>query len=140
MRILIVEDSPLVQQMYGLAFSRREHELTTASDGRAALAQLADPASRFDVILLDLRMPGMNGVEFLREVRRDARLAHLGRVACPTWLGLPVLAAKILETYGLLGRIEVGRAHPRPPRSAAMSGRGSWRSSASRAGGGWPPP
>ena len=76
MRILIVEDSPLVQQMYGLAFSRHEHELTTASDGRAALAQLADPASRFDVILLDLRMPGMNGVEFLREVRRDARLAQ----------------------------------------------------------------
>jgi CheY-like chemotaxis protein len=77
MRILIVEDSPLVQQMYGLAFSRREHELTTASDGRAALAQLADPTRRFDVILLDLRMPGMNGVEFLREVRRDARLAQL---------------------------------------------------------------
>jgi CheY-like chemotaxis protein len=77
MRLLIVEDSVLVQQMYGLAFSRREHELTTASDGRAALAQLADPASQFDVILLDLRMPGMNGVEFLREVRRDARLARL---------------------------------------------------------------
>jgi CheY-like chemotaxis protein len=77
MRILIVEDSPLVQRMYGLAFSRREHELTTASDGRAALVHLADPASRFDVILLDLRMPGMNGVEFLREVRRDARLAQL---------------------------------------------------------------
>ena len=77
MRILIVEDSPLVQNMYGLAFSRREHELTTASDGRAALAHLADPARRFDVILLDLRMPGMNGVEFLREVRRDARLAQL---------------------------------------------------------------
>jgi len=77
MRILIVEDSPLVQQMYGLAFSRREHELTTASDGRAALVQLADPASHFDVILLDLRMPGMNGVEFLREVRRDAGLAQI---------------------------------------------------------------
>jgi CheY-like chemotaxis protein len=77
MRILIVEDSLLVQQMYGLAFSRREHELTTVSDGQAALAQLADPASRFDVILLDLRMPGMNGVEFLREVRRDPRLVQL---------------------------------------------------------------
>ena len=77
MRILIVEDSPLVQNMYGLAFSRREHELTTASDGRAALVHLADPDRHFDVILLDLRMPGMNGVEFLREVRRDARLAHL---------------------------------------------------------------
>lgn len=77
MQILVVEDSPLVQSMYGLAFPRREHELTTANDGREALARLADPASRFDVILLDLRMPGMNGVDFLREVRRQARWAEL---------------------------------------------------------------
>ena len=63
--------------MYGLAFSRRGHELTTASDGREALAKLADPASCFDVILLDLLMPGTNGVEFLQEVRRDARLARI---------------------------------------------------------------
>ena len=77
MQILIVEDSPLVQQMYGLAFPRREHELTAANDGREALTLLADPARRFDVVLLDLQMPGMNGVEFLREVRRDARLAQL---------------------------------------------------------------
>ena len=77
MQILVVEDSPLVQSMYGLAFPRREHELTTANDGGEALARLADPASRFDVILLDLRMPGMNGVDFLREVRRQARWAEL---------------------------------------------------------------
>jgi CheY-like chemotaxis protein len=77
MRILIVEDSPLVQNMYGLAFSRREHELTTANDGREALALLGDPGRTFDVVLLDLRMPGMSGVDFLREVRRDPRLAQL---------------------------------------------------------------
>jgi CheY-like chemotaxis protein len=77
MQILIVEDSPLVQQMYGLAFPRREHELTAANDGREALTLLADPARHFDVVLLDLQMPGMNGVEFLREVRGDARLAQL---------------------------------------------------------------
>ena len=80
MRILIVEDSQLVQQMYGLAFARREHALTTASDGREALVRLADPASRFDVILLDLRMAGMNGVEFLREVRRNPHWANLAIV------------------------------------------------------------
>jgi DNA-binding response OmpR family regulator len=55
MRILIVEDSPLVQNMYGLAFSRREHELTTASDGRAALAELADPASQAPIFNSDGR-------------------------------------------------------------------------------------
>lgn len=75
MRILIVEDSALVRGMYGLAFSSREHELTTASEGGEALARLRE--STFDVVLLDLRMPGMNGVEFLREIRHRPRLRHL---------------------------------------------------------------
>jgi CheY-like chemotaxis protein len=75
MRILIVEDSPLVQRMYGLAFPRREYELVTAGDGREALQRLEERI--FDVVLLDLRMPGMNGVEFLREVRGRSHLVRL---------------------------------------------------------------
>ena len=71
MKVLIVEDSPLVRKMYGLVFSRREHELTTAEDGRKGLASLASASGRYDLILLDLRMPDMDGVEFLRAVRRS---------------------------------------------------------------------
>lgn len=73
MRLLIVEDSPLVRRMYGLAFSRRDHELTDAENGRQALDVIAASATRgegFDLILLDLRMPGMDGVDFIRIVRR----------------------------------------------------------------------
>ncbi|MGH7525221.1 MAG: response regulator [Gemmatimonadales bacterium] len=70
MRVLIVEDSPLLRKMYGLAFSKREHELTTAEDGRKGLATLTGATERFDLILLDLRMPDMDGVEFIRAVRR----------------------------------------------------------------------
>lgn len=70
MRILIVEDSPLVQKMYGLAFSQRQHLLVTALNGRAALATLDSAEVPFDLILLDLRMPDMNGVEFLAELNR----------------------------------------------------------------------
>ena len=70
MRILVVEDSKLVQRMYGLAFSPREHALVAAENGRAALTVLQGAADDFDLILLDLRMPDMNGVEFLREVQR----------------------------------------------------------------------
>lgn len=55
--MLIVEDSPLVQKMYGLVFPKREHELTAAEDGRKGLAALAEAQHRYDLILLDLRMP-----------------------------------------------------------------------------------
>lgn len=70
MKILIVEDSALIQRMYGLALPKREHELHTAANGREALSLLASHGP-FDVVLLDLNMPDMNGVEFVREVRQQ---------------------------------------------------------------------
>src|SRR5947209_13270674 len=73
MRLLIVEDSPLVRRMYGLAFPRRDHELLEAENGRQALdiiAAWAISSEPLDAILLDLRMPDMDGVEFIRLVRR----------------------------------------------------------------------
>lgn len=77
MKVLIVEDSPLVRKMYGLAFAKREHELITADDGRQALAALAAEVRGFDLILLDLRMRDMDGVEFIHAVRRAPRFREI---------------------------------------------------------------
>lgn len=76
-KVLIVEDSPLVRKMYGLVFSRREHELTTAEDGRKGLEALTGDPRCFDLILLDLRMPDMDGVEFIRAIRRTGRFRDI---------------------------------------------------------------
>jgi CheY-like chemotaxis protein len=72
MRLLIIEDSALVRRMYGLAFSRRDHDLVEVENGLQALDALAGASDPFDVILLDLRMPDMDGPAFLRTLRRTA--------------------------------------------------------------------
>ncbi len=76
MRILIVEDSPLLRKMFGLAFSSREHYLRPTENGRDALAVLLAEQEPYDVILLDLRMPDMNGVEFIGAVRERPLYCH----------------------------------------------------------------
>ena len=70
MRLLVVEDSPLLRKMFGLAFPNQTNELQPAENGRSAVALLAASGEPFDAVLLDLRMPDMDGVEFLRALRK----------------------------------------------------------------------
>lgn len=75
MRLLIVEDSDLIRKVTRLAFPSRQHELHEAENGRKALEILTGVGEPFDAIVLDLQMPDMNGVEFLRELRHRPRHA-----------------------------------------------------------------
>jgi two-component system chemotaxis response regulator CheY len=72
MRLLVVEDSPLLRKMFGLAFPHQLNELRQAESGRRAIELLAATRAPFDAVLLDLRMPDMDGVEFIRALRREA--------------------------------------------------------------------
>jgi two-component system, chemotaxis family, chemotaxis protein CheY len=71
MRLLVVEDSPLLRKMFGLAFPHQTNDLMPAESGRAAMELLEGSAQPFDAVLLDLRMPDMDGVEFLRALRQQ---------------------------------------------------------------------
>jgi CheY-like chemotaxis protein len=73
MRLLIVEDSELIRKVTRLAFPPKEHELNEAEDGQAALELLDEAAEPFDAILLDLRMPRMDGCQFIRALRDRPR-------------------------------------------------------------------
>ncbi|WP_052711944.1 response regulator transcription factor [Elstera litoralis] len=72
-RLLIVEDDGFSQQLIELYLRRAGfHDLTSAGDGRVAL-DLAK-AERFDLVLLDLNLPRVSGVEVLRRLKRDGLL------------------------------------------------------------------
>lgn len=79
--ILLVEDDELdvISVKRSLKKLDTPYELYTAHNGKEALDILhrKDPAFSPDVILLDLNMPRMNGVEFLQALRKDEKLKHL---------------------------------------------------------------
>lgn len=66
--ILIVEDEVFQREMLRDFLSKEGHRVTEAESGEKALQLLEN--SLFDLVLLDFRMPGMNGLELLREIKR----------------------------------------------------------------------
>lgn len=66
-RILVVEDDDLIRELVNLVLSSAGYEVVTASDGAAALEAIE--GARPDLVLLDMRMPVMDGWEFARRYR-----------------------------------------------------------------------
>ena len=67
-RLLIVDDEPRMGQILGMLGTRWGFDTRTAASGQAALEALA--AAPADVVVTDLKMPGMGGDELLREIRQ----------------------------------------------------------------------
>ena len=69
-KVLLVDDDPLIIRMYQLNFTRDGYEVITAFDGEGAI--MSAKRDKPDIILLDLMMPKMNGVETLKILKNDA--------------------------------------------------------------------
>jgi len=74
--LLVVDDNPLNRDLLSRQLARKGYEVATADSGAAALQQLDE--STFDLVLLDIIMPGMDGVEVLRRIRAQPRLEDVG--------------------------------------------------------------
>ena len=67
MKVFLVEDDHVAAQMLALAFARAGYEVDVACNGEEALAKI--PASRPDMVVMDVMMPIMDGIEATRQLR-----------------------------------------------------------------------
>jgi len=68
-RLLVVDDEEPFRRLLKKELSRKGYEVDVAADGRAAVARLSEGG--YDVMLLDIMMPGMDGLTLMRELRND---------------------------------------------------------------------
>jgi len=89
-KLLIVDDDPAIRELLVTALGA-DHKVTEASDGAAAM-DLVD--GTFDVVILDVMMPNLDGFEVLRRIRQASATADLPVV---------MLTAKVAEDDYLRG-------------------------------------
>ncbi|HEV7751785.1 MAG TPA: response regulator transcription factor [Baekduia sp.] len=66
-RILLADDEQSIQTLLSFPLRKDGYEVTTASDGREALARFSE--SKYDLVVLDVMMPRMDGLEVCRRIR-----------------------------------------------------------------------
>jgi len=67
LEILLVEDNPMNQKLARILLEKREHRVTTVSDGQQSLKELA--AGSYDLVFMDIEMPVLDGLSATRQIR-----------------------------------------------------------------------
>jgi two-component system, OmpR family, response regulator MtrA len=74
-RVLLVEDDPSIREVTSLGLQEAGLSVGTAKDGREALIRVR--AERYDLVVLDVMLPELGGLEVCREIRRSSRVPIL---------------------------------------------------------------
>jgi two-component system response regulator MtrA len=71
-RVLLVEDDASIREVVGIGLRQSGMRPTAVADGRDAVAQFRQ--ATYDIVLLDVMLPSLDGLEVLREIRRQSRV------------------------------------------------------------------
>ena len=75
--ILVVDDEPSNLELLEKILQQSKHTVFTAVNAKGAIDILSDKSTDIDLILLDLIMPGMNGMELLQKLKSDSHTFHI---------------------------------------------------------------
>jgi two-component system, chemotaxis family, chemotaxis protein CheY len=82
-KILLIDDSAIIHQMYRMTLSRYKCQLVAANNGKDGLEKLSRN-SDVNLILVDINMPIMNGLEFITKVNEVGSYGHIPIVIVST--------------------------------------------------------
>ncbi len=82
-KILVVDDSALILQMYKMVLMRYKCTIVAAKNGQEALDMIAKNPDT-DLLLVDINMPVMNGLEFIKKVKEIGKYGHIPIVIVST--------------------------------------------------------
>lgn len=103
-RILVVDDEPDLVELVRHNLAREHYDVVTASDGETGLAEARRRLP--DLVVLDLMLPGIDGLEVCRRLRADTRTAHIPIV---------MLTAKGEEADAVIGLAQGADDYVRKP-------------------------
>lgn len=115
--ILVVDDSASIRQVVSMALQEAGYNTVTATDGKDALSKLG--GTRFNLVISDVNMPNMNGIELLKELKKrpdtkftpvimlttesDAGKKQEGKEAgAKAWVVKPFVPAQMLKAVSML--------------------------------------
>jgi CheY-like chemotaxis protein len=75
--IMSADDDPDIRHLIHRILTRAGHQVIAASDGQAALKVAFDRSADLDLVILDVEMPRMRGLDVCRALRDDPRTSHL---------------------------------------------------------------
>ena len=103
-KILVIDDEEGVRRVIGKILVRVGHDVLEAPDGKVALSLLKEEAA--DLVICDLFMPEMDGVEVLRQLRRDYPNLRVVAISGGAYQGRVQLldVAKALGAVAVLGK------------------------------------
>ena len=123
--ILIVDDAAVVRHVVSLALKKSGFEVVQAVNGKDALDKLRD--SRVEMVITDLNMPVMDGIELIRQMRQTAKYRFMPilmlttvsqeekrlegqRAGASAWIFKPFHATQLLEAVRRFVALEEGGA------------------------------
>jgi twitching motility two-component system response regulator PilH len=81
-RVLVIDDSATERHIIGEVLGKQGYEVSFAEDGEKGIAEAK--ASKPDLIIMDVVMPGMNGFQATRAISKDPETEHIPIIICTT--------------------------------------------------------